>query len=106
MPILYGRLASDGDYYINNVEDILKSDIKTYSFLKENDSKCALFKAIKRSDGLIAGFLGIEFNDVRKNLDKEKKDISRKADRIAGARSMCAAKGLNESGGVMNGKLS
>lgn len=84
MPMLYQKLSNDGEYYIENVEDILQTDVKTYSFLAEFKSTGALFKAVKMSDGLIVGFVGMEINEPWKDISRAKIDISKKADRIAG----------------------
>jgi len=85
MQRLYEKLVEYGDYYIGDVEKIVDDDVKTYAFLKESHSKSAFFKAVKRSDGLVIGFVGAEYKDTKEVFDNEKKEISHVADRVAGA---------------------
>lgn len=84
-PGLYQKLVDNGDYYIGNIEDIKDEDIKTYAFVKDSGSMSAFFKAVKRSDGLVIGFVGAEYKDAKETFDTEKKAVSHTADRVAGA---------------------
>lgn len=81
----YRRLDEDGDYYILNVEDIESTDQASYNFLTEHGAKAALFRAAKADDGLIVGFVGMEFDNLDFDFEKQKANIAKKTSRIAGA---------------------
>lgn len=81
----YKRLDEIGDYYITNVEDVKESDQASYNFLTERDSKAALFRAAKTDDGLIFGFVGVEYDRTDVDFERQKVNIARSTSRIAGA---------------------
>lgn len=81
----YRRLDEDGDYYILNVEDVINTDQASYNFLTEHGAKAALFRAAKADDGLIIGFVGMEFDNLNFDFEKQKANIAKKTSRIAGA---------------------
>lgn len=60
-PTLYKEINDDGNYYISNLDDIKETDVTTYNFLFDHGVKAAIFRAIKRQDGLLIGFLAAEF---------------------------------------------
>ena len=85
-PVLYNELNKQDAYNVDNVEDIKKKDPFTYQFLKEHNAHTALFRVIKRADGLVIGFVGMEY--IAKNCDdfkKAGKNIDKKVNRIMGA---------------------
>lgn len=81
----YKRLDEDGDYYILNVDDVMNTDQASYNFLTEHGAKAALFRAAKADDGLIIGFVGVEFDNLDFDFEKQKANIAKKTSRIAGA---------------------
>lgn len=83
-PTLYSNLNTEGEYYIPDVELISSTDNSTYIALKNSGAKAAIFKAVKKSDGLICGFIGAEYDNTTRDFEEDKKMISQKADRIAG----------------------
>lgn len=85
LPVVYKQLDESGDYYIKNVEDIQDVDQIVYNFMKGHGAKSAMFRVIKRDDGLMLGYVGVEFNTLDYDFEKQKKNLCKKADRIAGA---------------------
>lgn len=85
LPVVYKKLDENGDYYIKNVEDIKDVDQIVYNFMKGHGAKSAMFRVIKRDDGLMLGYVGVEFNTADYDFEKQKKNLCKKADRIAGA---------------------
>ena len=84
-PVVYKQLDESGDYYIKNVEDIQDVDQIVYNFMKGHGAKSAMFRVIKCDDGLMLGYVGVEFNTLDYDFEKQKKNLCKKADRIAGA---------------------
>ena len=68
-----------------NVEDIRNTDQASYNFLTEHGAKAGLFRAAKTDDGLIIGFVGVEFDSLDFDFEKQKANIAKKTSRIAGA---------------------
>ena len=60
-PTLYNELNKQDAYNVDNIEDIKKKDPFTYQFLVEHGAHTAMFRAIKREDGLVIGFVGMEY---------------------------------------------
>ena len=86
LPKLYEQLDKQDYYNVDNVEDIKKADPFTYQFLMEHSAKTALFRVIKRDDGLIIGFIGMEYIDREcTDFKKASKNIDKKVNRIIGA---------------------
>lgn len=84
-PVVYKKLDEVGDYYIKNIEDIKDVDQIVYNFMKGHGAKSAMFRVIKRDNGLMLGYVGVEFNTLDYDFEKQKKNLCKKADRIAGA---------------------
>lgn len=85
-PILYKKLNEEEFYNVYNIEDIKFSDAMTYQFLKEHNVKSALFRSVKRQDGLLIGFIGMEYvGECCVDLEKAEKNIDKKTNRITGA---------------------
>ena len=85
-PKLYEQLDERDAYNVEITEDIKRSDPFTYQFMMEHGAKQAMFRAIKQEDGLMIGFLGVEYI-VKECEDKKKvgKNIDKKVNRIIGA---------------------
>ena len=85
-PNLYAELDEKDYYNVDNLEDIKKDDPFTYQFLIEHNVKSAMFRAIKREDGLMIGFIGMEcIEETWKDKKLAARNIDKKANRIIGA---------------------
>ena len=87
-PKLYNVLENAEYYDVTDVELIENEDPMTYSFLKEHGAASAFFRPIKRSDGLMLGFVGTEFDHAiteHEELATARRRIDAKANRIIGA---------------------
>ena len=85
-PKLYDKLDVDNYYDVKNAEDIKEKDPFTYQFMIEHGVKSALFRSIKREDGLMIGFIGTEYiHEECKDMKAAGKLIERKVNRIIGA---------------------
>ena len=86
LPTLYKELNERDFYNIDNVEDIYASDPFTYQFMQEHCAHTAMFRAIKRTDGLMIGFIGMEYSTKTcEDFKKAGKNIDKKVNRIMGA---------------------
>jgi hypothetical protein len=85
-PKLYEQLDEKDYYNIDDLESIKKTDPFTYQFMIEHGAKIAMFRAIKREDGLMVGFVGMEYiNSTCEDKKKAGKNIDKKVNRIIGA---------------------
>ena len=85
-PTLYNQLNGKDSYNVYNVEEIKKDDPFTYQFLIEHGAHAALFRAIKKEDGLVIGFIGMEYISRNcEDIKKANKNIEKKVNRIMGA---------------------
>ena len=85
-PILYETLSSNDIYIIEDINTIREQDPITHQFFISHDVKSSLFHAIKAPNGMLIGFIGMEFTDGGcSNIEAAKKNIQRKAQRITGA---------------------
>lgn len=85
-PKLYGALADQGYYDIQDAEEIKSSDPFTYQFMIEHGVKSALFRSIKDESGLMLGFICAEYiSDVCSDMKTARKLIDKKVNRIIGA---------------------
>lgn len=85
-PKLYDALDTDNYYDISNVDEIKEKDPFTYQFMIEHGVKSALFRAIKREDGLMIGFIGMEYMTKEcPDMKSAGKLIDKKVNRIIGA---------------------
>lgn len=85
-PVMYTSLEDDGVYDVEDTTGVSENDPMTYQFLIEHGVRSAFFRALKRSDGVIIGFVAVEFV-LQKCVDTAttKKDLDRTTDRIVGA---------------------
>lgn len=85
-PVLYNELNKQDFYNVDDIEEIKKKDPFTYQFLKEHGAHTAMFRAIKRADGLVIGFIGMEYiSKDCEDFKKAGKNIDKKVNRIMGA---------------------
>lgn len=85
-PILYKTLSKNDLYIIPDVKQLEEQDPMTYQFFSMHNVKSAIFHAIRASNGLMLGFIGIEYvNEACIDIDSAKKDLQKKAQRITGA---------------------
>ena len=85
-PKLYEQLDEREAYNVDITEDIKKTDPFTYQFMIEHGARQAMFRAIKQEDGLMIGFIGVEY--ILKDCEDKKKvgkNIDKKVNRIIGA---------------------
>lgn len=83
-PIVYNRLDEEGAYFVEDRNNIAQSDPMTYQFLLEHEAKAVLFRAVRRQDGLLVGFVGVEYNSDVPDLHKAKVNLDKKLNRIVG----------------------
>lgn len=85
-PHLYEQLDEHDFYNVSNPEVIKEDDPFTYQFMIEHNVKSAMFRAIKREDGLMVGFIGMEYI-THECVDYKTagKNIDKKVNRIIGA---------------------
>lgn len=87
-PKLYTILENDEYYDVPDVELIKDEDPMTYSFLAEHGAASAFFRPVKRSDGLMLGFIGMEYDHAiidDEELAKARRRVDAKANRLIGA---------------------
>lgn len=85
-PVLVQKLTEQGYYYIPNIEDIKESDPVIYQSLLSRGTKAAFMQAIRQTDGLILGFISVEFSTNTFSSEEEiKKALINKAVKISGA---------------------
>lgn len=85
-PILYATLSKNDMYIIPNVEMLKEQDPMTYQFFTSHNVKSAIFHAVRAQNGLMLGFVGMEYVDsLCTDLDAAKKHLQKKAQRITGA---------------------
>ena len=85
-PKLYEQLDENDFYNVENVQNIKSSDPFTYQFMIEHGATMAMFRAIKREDGLMIGFVGMEYiHSVCEDIKEAGKNIDKKVNRIMGA---------------------
>ena len=85
-PHLYEQLDEHDCYNVDDVETIKEDDPFTYQFLIEHCAKSAMFRAIKREDGLMVGFVGMEYiYNTCQDAKAAGRNIDKKANRIMGA---------------------
>ena len=85
-PKLYEQLDENDFYNVEDVNAIQREDPFTYQFMIEHGAKAAMFRAIKREDGLMIGFVGMEY--IHRTCADSKaagKNIDKKVNRIIGA---------------------
>lgn len=74
-PVLNQKMAEQGYYYIENIEDIKNTDVNTYQSLKGHGTRSAFLHCLKATNGVISGFILVEF--VANDYDpKHKKEIT------------------------------
>lgn len=85
-PALIKHLADDGYYYINNIDDIKETAATSYQSFYARGTKAAFLQCIKTSEGIILGFVCVEFStNTVNNLEKLKEDLINKVMKISGA---------------------
>lgn len=85
-PKLYEKLVKQSTYDVMDVESIKTDDPFTYQFMIEHGAHSAIFRAIKRDDGLMIGFIGMEYiHGECVDLAAAHKNIEKKVNRTMGA---------------------
>lgn len=60
-PVLNQKVAEQGFYYIENIEDIKEIDTVTYQSYYARGAKAVFIQAIKATNGAIMGFVALEY---------------------------------------------
>lgn len=60
-PTLFKKLKTEEVYYITNLEDIRLQDPMSYQMFLDHGAKSVFIQAIKRNDGLMIGFIVMEY---------------------------------------------
>ena len=85
-PVMYASLEDDGQYDVSDAETVASADPMTYQYLADHGAQSAFFRALKRSDGVIIGFIAAEYVITKcDNIAVVQKNIDKVADRITGA---------------------
>lgn len=85
LPTVYRNLADKNYYDVQDIEDIKVKDSQTYAFMLGNKAKVSLFRAIKKEDGQMIGFIGVESEKTPEDYKKLKKNVDKTVERITGA---------------------
>lgn len=85
-PTLFKKLKTEDVYYIENIEDIKTQDPMSYQMFLDHGAKSIFIQSIKRGDGLMIGFIVMEYvNNTCADFSKAQKDLEKKTLRITGA---------------------
>ena len=85
-PTLFKTLVSQDAYDIENIEDIEETDPVLNQMMKTHGVKTAFIRGIKRADGMVLGFIVIEYVSTEcVDIQKAKDNLEKKALKISGA---------------------
>lgn len=85
-PTLFKTLVSQDVYYVIDVKEIREEDPMTYQMFTTRGVKTALIHAMKRTDGLVVGFVAMEYTvNACKDAVKAEKSLEKIALKINGA---------------------
>ena len=85
-PTLFKTLVSQDRLYIDDIEDIKPTDPVLYQMLRTHAVHAAYMQAIKKMEGMVIGFVVIEYvSNECEDLEKAKADLEKKTLRISGA---------------------
>lgn len=99
MPGVIQEIADDGKYYINDVEEIQKTDSSTYHTLATRGTRHALIQGVRDNlKQMYLGFISVEYSvsDPVKSLEETEVDLSKTAQRISGAMQIYGSEGLKK----------
>lgn len=85
-PTLFKTLVAQDMFSVQRTEDIKETDPVLYQMLTSHNVHTAFFHGIKRADGVILGFVVIEYvSNTCEDMDKAEKNLEKKTLRISGA---------------------
>ena len=85
-PTLFKTLVAQDMFSVQRTEDIKETDPVLYQMLASHNVHTAFFHGIKRVDGVILGFVVIEYvSNTCEDMDKAEKNLEKKTLRISGA---------------------
>ena len=85
-PTLFKKLKAEDVYHITNIEDIRAQDPMSYQMFLDHGAKSIFIQAIKRNDGLMIGFIVMEYvSNTCWDCQKAQKNLEKKTLRITGA---------------------
>lgn len=61
LPSVYRTITKNAGYIINDVDQLIETDQASYQFFSEHGAKMVFMRALKQYDGLVSGFVAIEF---------------------------------------------
>ncbi len=86
VPSVYKNLISKETYFVDDVESLKESDPVSYAFIKKHGAQSLYLHSLKRDDGLVTGFIGIEYvNDCERDVTMISKYLEKKALKVTGA---------------------
>lgn len=85
-PTLFKTLVAQDMFSVQRTEDIKETDPVLFQMLTSHNVHTAFFHGIKRADGVILGFVVIEYvSNTCEDMDKAEKNLEKKTLRISGA---------------------
>ena len=85
-PTLFKTLVAQDVYDIENIDDIEEADPVLCQMMKTHGVKTAFIHGVKRSDGMVLGFVVIEYvSNMCEDVAKAKANLEKKALKITGA---------------------
>lgn len=85
-PTLFKTLVNQDLYSIEDIETVKETDPVLYQMFKSHAVKAAFIHAIKRSDGMVLGFVVIEYSsNICENVERAKRNLEKRALCISGA---------------------
>lgn len=83
---VYKQLINNDSYFIRDIEELQDTDSVAYDFIKKHGTKSVFLHQLKREDGLVTGFIGIEYvKDVELDEENIAKYLEKKALKVTGA---------------------
>lgn len=85
-PTLFKKLKAEDVYHIHDINDIRNQDPMSYQMFLDHGAKTVFIQSIKRCDGLMIGFIVIEYvSNTCQDFLQAKKNLEKKTLRITGA---------------------
>ena len=86
LPSIYKTLISKDCFFVKDIETLKESDAVAYDFIKKHGTKSVFLHSLKRGDGLVTGFVGIEYvSSVSIDMDIISEYLTQNALKITGA---------------------
>ena len=83
---IYKTLISNDTYFIKDIDELREKDSVAYDFIRKHGTKSIFLHSLKREDGLVSGFIGIEYVHICEcDMEKISKYLEKKALKVMGA---------------------